>query len=104
MGRKDGLERRVLPYGWSLRICPGVSFGDQFTALCYSHTQLEGVCFCPEWSRLDSYEASCLGGTGASPGPALVPRPSKKPEAAMYVAPVDLIFSIQENDCKYILI
>merc|ERR1712192_156274 len=55
MGRKDGLERRVLPYGWSLWICPGVSFGDQFTAFCYSHTQLEGVCFCPEWSRLDSH-------------------------------------------------
>merc|ERR1712192_171858 len=54
MGRKDGLERRMLPYGWSLWICPGVSFGDQFAALCYSHTQLEGVYFCPEWSWLDS--------------------------------------------------
>merc|ERR1712109_90308 len=51
---QDGLEGRVLPYGWSLWIRLGLSFGNQLTTFCHRYTQLEGVCLCSEWVGMDS--------------------------------------------------
>merc|ERR1712203_146783 len=53
--RQDGLERRMLPHGWCLWICTGVSLGDKFSAFRNCNAELEGVCVCSEWPGMDSH-------------------------------------------------